>query len=458
MSQKTYLPYTPKQSELFPPSPLDWLPQDHLAYFILDVVAQLDLGPIYAYYERERRGFPPYHPQMMVGLLLYAYCVGVPASRKIERRTHEDVAFRVITGGQHPDHSCISEFRRRHSAQLQSLFVQVLALCMKAGLVKLGHVALDGTKVKASASKHKAMSYERMKQKEAELREKVRALLQSAEDEDAAEDARYGKNKRGDELPEELRDAKSRLARIQALKAELEAEARRQAEEEAKQQERSKRDDDDPKPPAASAELPSHRIPRTEEGNPTDKAQRSFTDADSRIMKTGDGYLQGYNCQAAVDSESQVIVAHAVTNQPPDVEHLVPMLGRIIENCGAAPQRLSADAGYFSEENVQAALEHGVDPFIATGRAKHGTTLPKVRGRPRSGMALRECMARRLATKRGAVIYARRKVIVEPVFGQMKGARGLRQFLTRGLEKVRAEWALWCATHNLLKLYKAGIA
>ncbi len=454
MSNKTFRPYTPKQSELLPPSPLEWLPEGHLAYVVLDVVSQLNLRSIYAEYEREARGYPPHHPQMMVGLLLYGYCVGVPSSRRIERATHEDVAFRVIAGSQHPDHSSISEFRRRFSSQLSELFIQVLALCARAGLVKLGHVALDGTKVKANASKHKAMSYERMKKQEAELRQKVQELLRAAQEADEAEDVLYGKGKRGDELPEELRRAESRLARIQAAKAELEAEARRQQEEAARQGEDGRKDDDS-EPPSAGSALPRHQVPREKDGKPTPKAQRNFTDPDSRIMKSGDGYLQGYNCQAAVDDNSQVIVAQAVTNQPPDVEHLVPMLEQVIENCGDAPQKLSADAGYFSEKNVLAAIERGVEPYIATGRKKHGEAPIATRGRQPTGMTLRACMARRLATKRGAAVYARRKAIVEPVFGQMKGARGLRQVLRRGIERVRTEWALWCTTHNLLKLCRA---
>jgi IS5 family transposase len=366
------------------------------------------------------------------------------------------LAFRVITGSQHPDHSCISEFRKRFGPQLKALFVQVLALCITAGLVKLGHVALDGTKVKANASKHKAMSYERMKKQEAELQQKVKDLMRAAEETDEAEDTRYGKGMRGDELPEELRRAESRLARIRAAKEELESEARQQQEEARKQKDAAEQKDDDSDPPPP--EFPHHRVPREQDGTPTPKAQRNFTDAESRIMKTGDGYVQGYNCQAAVDEESQIIVAQALTNQPPDVEHLAPMLDQIIAGCGAAPTKLSADTGYYSDANVQASVERGIDPYIATGRKTHGTTPPPARGRPPRGLSLRGHMARRLATTEGATIYARRKAIVEPVFGQIKSARGLRHFLTRGLTQVRTEWALWCLSHNVLKLHKALIA
>ena len=285
---KTFRPWQPRQSFLLPPSPRDWLAEDHLAYFVLDTVGELDLSAVMAPYEKELRGYPPHHPRMMVTLLIYAYCVGVPSSRKIELRTHEDIAFRVIAGDQHPDHVRISEFRRRHLDALAGLFVQILQLCRGAGLVKLGHVALDGTKIKANASKHKAMSYERMKQDEAKLAEKVRQLLVAAETADADEDARYGKDRRGDELPEELRRAESRIARIRELKSALEAEA-------AAQREPVQDEDDEDEPPSAGGaapRLPEHRIPTTADGTPTPKAQRNFTDADSRIMKTGDGFCR----------------------------------------------------------------------------------------------------------------------------------------------------------------------
>jgi transposase len=318
---KTVRPYAPGQAFLLPPSPLDWLPEDHLARFIMDVVKKLDLAGVYQRYEGDLRGYPPYHPQMMVALLLYGYCVGVPSSWKIEKRTHEDIAFRVIAGGAQPDHSSIAEFRRVHLNTLAELFVQVLRLCQAAGMVKLGHVSLDGTKMKANASKHKAMSYERMQKDEQRLREKVADLLKAAATADAEEDKAHGKHKRGDELPEDLRRAKDRLARIDELKAALEAEARAQHEAEKS----AENDDSDPPPPGATP-LPTHKVPRTKDGTPGPKSQRNFTDPESRIMKGGDGFVQGYNCQAAVDAEHQIIVAHAVTNQPPDVEHLIPMV------------------------------------------------------------------------------------------------------------------------------------
>lgn len=328
---KTYREYQPRQSFLLPPSPLDWLPAEHLAYFILETVAQLDLSAIRAYYERERRGFPPHDPRMMTALLLYAYCVGVPSSRKIEQRTHEDIAFRILAGNTHPDHSCISEFRRIHLPALSGLFVQVLRLCERMGLVKLGVVALDGTKLRASASKHKAMSAARMKQEQERLEQRVKELLAAAEQADSNEDAKYGKSHRGDRLPEELRRAQSRLERIRATYAELVAEAEAQKEE----RERAEREDvqtesvlaeierikaaqnlpcatetppdpdDDPPSLPTHGPLPVHQIPVDKNGAVKDSAQRNFTDADSRIQKDKSGFVQGYNGQFVVDGEAK---------------------------------------------------------------------------------------------------------------------------------------------------------
>jgi len=290
---KTYRPYNPKQAYLLPPSPSEWLPEGHLAHFVMDVVAQLDLSPIHRRCQStDPRGVQPYHPAMMTALLVYGYCVGVASSRKIEKKTYEDVAFRVVAGENHPDHTRISEFRRVHLDALAGLFVQVLELAKKAKMVKLGNVALDGTKMKANASKHKAMSYERMDKETARLRQKVNDLLAAAESADAEEDAEYGKDCRGDELPEDLRNAETRIARIKQLKAELEAEARQQAEEAAS------KDDDDPPPGPRETPLPQHKIPQNKDGKIDPKAQRNFTDAESRIMKSSEGYVQAYNCQA----------------------------------------------------------------------------------------------------------------------------------------------------------------
>jgi transposase len=428
-----------------------------MAYFILDTVKELDLKPLLSRYERELRGYPPHHPRMLVGLLLYAYCVGVASSRRIEKRTYEDVAFRVIAAGQHPDHTTISEFRRRHLEVLAGLFVQVLALCQKAGLVKLGHVALDGTKMKANASKHKAMSYERMQQREQELAQKVAQLLKAAEEADAAEDRLYGNKKRGDELPQELQRAETRLAKIRAVKAELEAEAWA-AREQLEADKKKKKEQDPNEPPSGPTPLPSHQVPTDAKGQPKPGAQRNFTDPESRIQKTQSGFLQGFNAQAAVDEAHQVIVAQALTNQSPDVEHLLPMVEQVVSNCSGPPAVMTADTGYFSEANLVGATCLGVDAYLATGRQKHGEQPPPVRGRMPRGLSLKQWMARRLRTKKGRAVYARRKAVVEPVFGQIKQVRGFRQLLLRGLQKARGEWALICLTHNLLKLYKAQAA
>ena len=449
---KSYRPYTPKQAYLLPPSPLEWLPEGHLAHFVMDVVAQLDLSPIHRRLQAtDARGVQPYHPAMMTALLVYGYCVGVASSRKIEKKTYEDVAFRVIAGENHPDHTRISEFRRVHLDALAGLFVQVLELAKKAKLVKLGNVALDGTKMKANASKHKAMSYERMDKETARLRQKVNDLLAAAEAADAEEDAEYGQDCRGDELPEELRRAETRIARIKQLKAELEAEARQQAEEEAA------KDDDDPPPAPKETPLPKHKILQNKDGKIAPKAQRNFTDAESRIMKASEGYVQAYNCQAVVDEEHQIIVAQAVTNQAPDVEHLVPMLVQTVDNCGATPEHWLSDAGYFSEANVCETTKWGCEPFIPPRRQKHGEETPPVRGRPPADLTIKELMARKLATKAGKAVYALRKKIVEPVFGQIKEVRGFRRFLLRGLAKVRGEWGLIALTHNLLKIHRAQL-
>lgn len=419
---KSFRPYAPEQMLLMPASLRDWLPEDHLAYFISDVVDHLDLEAIMARYKTEERGYPPYHPRMMVKVLLYAYCIGVPSSRKIAKRIEEDVAFRVLSANNTPDFRTISDFRKDHLEALAGSFVQVLKLCQKAGLVKLGHVALDGTKVKANASKHKAMSYGRMKQEEARLEEEVKRLLKEAEVVDEEEDRRYGKDKRGDELPRELARRESRLKKIREAKAALEAE------EEAR---------------TAQAVAPE------------DKRQHNFTDPESRIMVSSEkSFVQAYNCQAAVDSQSQVIVACEATNQASDKPHLKAMMEQVTANIGSKPEKLSADAGYFSEENLKLMEKEGVEAYIPPDKQRHTSPLPPApRGRIPEGLSLKERMRRKLRTKKGQSIYSKRKVSVEPVFGQIKQARGFRQFLLRGLRKVSAEWRLICLTHNLLKLH-----
>ena len=494
---KRYRPWLPDQQYLLPPAPRDWLPEEHLVFFILDVLETVDLGTIEARVQaKDPRGTRPYDPRLMVALLVYGYTTGVPSSRRLERATYEDVAFRVLAAEQHPDHTRISELRREHLDALEELFVQVLELCAEAGLVRLGHVALDGTKVQANASKHKAMSYERMEAQQAELSEQVAALLARAEQVDAEEDARLGHGRRGDEMPEELSRRQSRLSKLREAKARLEqrakaarasklrdraeiAKARAQdAGEEEREQalnkatkavleaqaaERAARDastDDSPLSvqPTDPDDLPVHQVKHDASGNPKAETQHNFTDPDSQIMKRGGDYLQGYNCQAAVDEASQVIVAQCVSNQAPDVEYLRPMLLKVEELTGHLPEKLSADSGYWSGDNADFCAELGVDAHIATGRLKHGERLPPVRGRPPKNLDAKGKMGRKLRTKAGRAVYAKRKGIVEPVFGQCKEGRGFRRFLLRGLQKVRGEWSLICVGHNLLKLYRAGLA
>lgn len=445
MSDYRFLPYEPDKPLLLPRDMRKWLPDDHLALFISDLVDALDLTEIVAKYLHLEGGHPAYHPAMMVKLLFYGYCVGIRSSRRIEEKTYDDVAFRVLSCDTHPDHSRISDFRKRHLKEISRLFVQVLELCKESGLVKLGHVALDGTKVKANASKHKAMSYDRMKKREPELAGEVERLLAEAEALDDKEDKKYGKGKRGDQLPKELRFKQARLAKIRQAKQALEDQARQKAID------AGKADKDGNPPPGGEAG--SSKPPA---GIPEDKEQRNFTDPESRIMLDGatKAFVQGFNGQAAVDCSSQVIVAADVSQQANDKQQIVPMVEQIEENLGEIPDRVLADNGYFSEANVQYLAENHMEPLIAPERTKHtDNPAPAPRGRIPNEMSLVERMGRKLKTKEGKKTYSKRKESVEPVFGQIKEARGIRAFLLRGLEKVRGEWRLICLTHNILKLW-----
>ena len=424
---KTYRPYVPEQDLLLPPSLRDWLPADHLVYFVSDVVDALDLSAITKAYEDEERGYPPYHPVMMTKVLVYAYCVGVFSSRRIQRRLAEDVGFRVLAAGNEPDFRTIADFRKTHLAALTGFFEQVLELARVSGAPRLGRVALDGTKIKANASKHKAMSYQRMGEKQRQLRAEVKDLLAQAEAADAAEDAQYGADRRGDELPAELQRRESRLARIREAKKVLQERAKEEAV--AKGQ------------PAASAK-------------PDPKAQYNFTDPESRIMKGPDGFVQAYNAQAAVD-DRHFIVGQAVTQACNDKQQLVPMIATITQQSGEAPTVLLADAGYCSDANIVAITATPIDAYISTRKQSHGERPgPCPRGPLPATATPTDRMTRKVQTKAGAAVYAARKAIVEPVFGQIKQARGFRQFLLRGLEKVQGEWSLVCTTHNILRMYR----
>ncbi len=433
---KSYRPYVPDQEFLLPPSLREWLPEDHLIYFVSDVIDNVDLTAMDAVYGEEQRGQPPYDPRMMTKVLVYGYCVGVFSSRRIQLRLSEDIGFRVLAAGNAPNFRTISDFRKIHLGTLEGLFEEVLKIALEAGAIKLGRVALDGTKVKANASKHKAMSYERMKEKERAIRAEVRALLAQAEATDAAEDALYGADQRGDELPEELQRRESRLKKIREAKRALEERARQEAKDKGKSDQ------------------------EVQQSRPAGKDQYNFSDPESRIMKGSDGFVQGYNAQAAVESTLQLIVGQDVTQAANDKEQIKPMLQVIEKQSGQRPDEALADSGYCSEKNLEY-LETGnesgpiIDAYIATGKQKHGESRQPCPRRPLPQDATRvERMKRKLQTKAGRRVYAARKTIVEPVFGQIKQARGFRQFLLRGLDKVRGEWSLVCLTHNILKLYR----
>lgn len=410
------------------------------------MVEKLDLSTIYDDY-REESGQPPYDPVMMVKILIYAISKGVLSSRKIEKALYEDVGFRMLSANQQPDHWTISEFRRRHLQALGDLFVQTVKLADKAGLVKLKHVAVDGTKIKANASKHSAMSYKYMKKEEDRLTREVQEIMRQMEETDCQEDKLYG-NRRGDELPEELSTRQKRLAAIQKAKAELEAEA-----QEKLKQEQAKREEE-----AKKKGKPYQR--RKKAAKPKMKAQRNFTDSDSRIMYSADkAFIQGYNAQASVDSHAQIIVAADVTNQENDKEQLKPQIEQVESNTGRKPDEASADAGYFSESNCDLLSGHRIDGYLPPDRIKHSQWLEQQapRGRIPQNATIEEQMRRKLKTKHGRSRYKLRQITVEPVFGFIKEELRLRQFLHRGLDKTRPYWRLVCGVHNILKLYRAGI-
>lgn len=428
---KTFRPYEPDQIYLFPPSPRDWLPDDHLIFFLSDLVDSLDLSAIYETYTEER-GYPPYHPLLMMKILLYGYARGIYSSRKLARACQEDVAFRVLCAGNQPDFRTISDFRKRHLKALADLFLQVLLLCRRAGMVKLGHVAIDGTKVKANASKHKAMSYARMQEEEKRLKKEIAKLMRESEITDRSEDRCYGPDKRGDELPDELAHRESRLRKIQEAKAALEAEAK-----------------------AAAAEAGAEDS-EVEETEPAAKAQRNFTDPESRIMLSSDkAFVQGYNAQAAVDYGSQVIVGAEVVQAGNDKGQLVPMVEQVCENMEETPLIFSADAGYWTEADLETLEHYEIEAIVAPEKIRHRAWREQeiLTEPPPQGLSRKERMRYLLKTQHGRAEYEKRMSTVEPVFGQMKHARGFRQFLLRGHQKVSAEWKLVCTSHNLLKLF-----
>lgn len=444
---KHFRPWDPKQKWLLPPEITEFIPEGHPAHFVRDlVVEQLDLSAILDTYT-EDRGFPPFHPTMMVALLLYAYTQGVFSSRKIARACIERMDFAAVTGFQKPDFRTISLFRKRHLTALGGLFQQVLVLCRQAGLVALGHVALDGTKVKANANKHKAMSYDRMVKAESEFAEVVKGWLDQAEITDLGEDFRF-RNRQGGELPAWVANKAERMKKIREAKAALEQAAIDKGKEDAKDADKKARkkgkknkNDQDPPDPPEPPEPPK----------PEPKAQRNFTDPESRIMPTRNGFEQCYNAQAGVDAKAQVIVACDVVGSSADCPQLLAMVDQIRTNLGRKPRICSADAGYCSETNLAGLIERHIRAYIATGRQKHGSEAAThaKNGKPGSRIA-----AMKARLKRGGwrSPYRLRKQVVEPVFGQIKQAMGFRQFLLRGLAKVKAEWQMVCLAHNLRKL------
>ena len=483
---KLYRPYAPNQPYLLPPSPSEWLPEGHLAYFILELVEDIDLGEIERVLQaKDHRGERPFSPRLMTALWLYGYAVGVLSSRKLEKATYEDVAFRVLAAGEQPHFTSLNEFRARHRQALANLFHQILRECMSAGLVKLGHVAIDGSKMKANASKHKAMSYERMEQEDARLTTEIEAFFDRADATDAEEDRLYGVGQQQHDLPAELRRREDRRAKIRAVREALKQEtAKRRAaqlqhmadELRAKaedpntapaqqagfttlaaqhDQKAADLDDDDPPPPSADSDLPRNTPPATVDGTPEPKAQRNFTDPESRIMVRDGAFVQAYNAQIAVDEGNQIIVAAALSNQAPDAEYFEPMLRRVVDNCDAVPACVTADSGYFSADNIAAADGMGTEPFIAVGSHQRDGLPEDGLARPDRQTPLRRAMRALLATPRGRAAYARRKATAEPVFGQIRACRGIRQMSFRGLLKNRCEWLLICATHNVLKLWRA---
>jgi transposase len=440
---KTFRSWDVDQEWLLPPSVHEFVPAGHLSHFVRDTVREgLDLSAIFSAYEVDR-GKPPYHPGMMVALLLYGYSRGVYSSRRLAQACEERVDFMAVTGLNRPDFRTISEFRRRHLTALAELFVQVLRLCQAAGLVKLGHVAVDGTKLKANASRHKAMSYGRMKQVEPKLAAEVAQWLAEAEAADQTEDAEHGADRRGDETPEWMADKVRRLERIRQAKAQLEAEAASDP---------ADLDPDGPGPSSGMQVRGSRK--KTLDEPPPDKAQRNFSDGDSRIQPTRDGFIAGFNGQIAVDAAHQIIVAQRLATNPADFSALIPLVDQARANLGRKPREVSGDSGFATEANIAAMNERGINAYLPPGRSGHDAEHPAGK-RNLTDKPLMAAMAAKLRRGARKSRYRLRKQIVEPVFGQIKQARGFRQFLLRGLPKVRAEWAMICTAHNLLKLATA---
>jgi transposase len=461
--RKNYRPWDPQQYELDPVSPREALPENDLVFFVIDLIPQLDLTPFHEYYAGELRGQPPFDVTMMVTLLVYAYAVGIGSSRKIAAACERNLAFRAIVGKDRPDFRTISDFRKIHLAALKPLFVEILRVAGELGMVQLGNLSTDGTKMHANASRHKAMSYGYMSKEMARLEAEIDRLLRDAERLDTEQDAALG-SRRGDELPEELKRREDRLAKIRAAKARLEAEAQAaaEAEEHRRDEAQARRE--------AEGRKRRGKGPAPIDPTPADKAQTSFTDPESKIMKQSNkGFDYSYNAQAVVDSAHQIIMAAEVTQAANDKQQAVPMAQAALDNLEAAgierpkgadgsptPIPNTADTGYFSQEAVEGLERIGMDPHLAVERSKHHESSEAAAPAPSSGASVKAKMQQKLRTATGKALYAARKAIVEPVFGQIKSGRGIRGFLLRGLEQVSAEWQLICLTHNVLKIWRRG--
>lgn len=428
----SFRPYQPDQMFLMPPSPRDWLPEGHLAFFISETVDRLDLSAFYRPYEGDGRRNSPFDPRMMVKILLYGYATGVRSSRKIAKKLHEDVGFRVLAAGNFPAHRTIAEFRQRHLKEFKALFVQVVQLAQEIGLLKLGTLAIDGSKVEANASKHKAMSYARMREEEQRLREEIGKLLEQAAAVDAEEDRLYGEEQRGDELPEELRRREDRLAKIEAAKRRLEE---RQAQED---RAKGRREGDERKSPRGGRRF------KRDFGVPKDQAQDNFTDPDSRIMQSAQGFIQAYNTQIAVDEKTRLIVATGLTQCAADNGELLPLIEEVERITGQVPERVLADAGYKGEGNFEQLEQKGIDAYVSLARERK-----KASRRPDERYPASQRMYDKLQSSRGRMNYQKRKGIVEPVYGWIKEILGFRRFSLREAEKVTPEWDLVCLATNL---------
>jgi transposase len=433
----SFLPYEPEQDFLLPPSVSEWLPENHLVYFVSEMIDRLDLQMFYARYQGDGRRNQPYDPAMLVKVLVYGYATGVFSSRKLARRLFEDVAFRMLGAGNFPSHRTICDFRLRHLPELKGLFVQIAQLAKELGLVKLGTIALDGTKVKANANKHKAMSYGHMKEQEQKLKQEIEALLERARTTDAQEDARLGVDQTDQELPLELQRRQERLAKIEAAKARVEARQRKA------DQERGRHPDDEQRRGDGAGRRFKHPF-----GVPDDKAQDNFTDPESRIMKMGGSFEQCYNAQAVVDGDSQLILASGLTDNAADNGELLPMIEAVKNNLGELPKRALADSGYRSEQAFLGLEEKGVEGLVALGREGKDRSAIDPKRYPATWR-----MAERMASAEGKAHYRRRKVIPEPVFGWIKHIMGFRQFSLRGLIKVTGEWNLVCLALNLRRMW-----